>query len=398
MIKKIMYVGIGLISLYFGNWAYQYTFNKSVPTITLSGVEHDGCYAGDLQCSLEGEHSFKVANINVYLDDSTLVNDFSVHKKVFEHSFTIPTRTLPNGKHVLKVEATSGTYAGNIAEKEIEFTVDNVPLQGALIKTDADNKVFQGRTLHVQFQVNKELKDAKVSVLGEDYEAFPESKNALVYETYVPISCEEKPNEYLVAVDALDTVGNTIRLENKFQVVQFPFKKSTLHVSAEKIKEEKEIGASNDELEERLKMLVAQSPRKKLWSGVFYPPIEITAVSTEYGTVRTTQERGRYMHKAVDVLNTPKSVVWAPARGTVILKDRFAYSGNTIVLDHGYSVFSMFFHLDEFSDIAIGDTIERGRPLGTLGKTGYASGYHLHWEMRIANNHVDPLQWIKPGF
>ncbi len=73
-------------------------------------------------------------------------------------------------------------------------------------------------------------------------------------------------------------------------------------------------------------------------------------------------------------------------------------SGNTIIIDHGHGVLSMFFHLEDFANINQGQFIAKGNPLGTLGKTGYASGYHLHWEMRINNISVDPMQWTKTIF
>ena len=131
---------------------------------------------------------------------------------------------------------------------------------------------------------------------------------------------------------------------------------------------------------------------------MFYAPTDIKAVTTDFGTVRTTQHRGLYAHKAVDVTNTPRSVVWSTQDGIVVLKDRFAHSGNTVAVDHGYGIVSLFFHLDNFANINAGDKIKRGNPVGTLGMTGHATGYHLHWEMRVNNIAVDPLQWIKPGF
>ena len=61
-------------------------------------------------------------------------------------------------------------------------------------------------------------------------------------------------------------------------------------------------------------------------------------------------------------------------------------------------ILSLFFHLDSFGNNAIGDKIKKGNPLGTLGMTGYASGYHLHWEMRIMMIPIDPMQWTKHDF
>jgi murein DD-endopeptidase MepM/ murein hydrolase activator NlpD len=68
-------------------------------------------------------------------------------------------------------------------------------------------------------------------------------------------------------------------------------------------------------------------------------------------------------------------------------------------LIHGWGIFSLFYHLDSFAgNYAVGDYVKKGNPIGKLGKTGYASGYHLHWEMRINNIEIDPLEWTKPGF
>jgi murein DD-endopeptidase MepM/ murein hydrolase activator NlpD len=58
----------------------------------------------------------------------------------------------------------------------------------------------------------------------------------------------------------------------------------------------------------------------------------------------------------------------------------------------------MFFHLEDFANINVGDKVAMGRPVGTLGKTGHATGYHLHWEMRINNIPIDPMQWTREIF
>ncbi len=383
---------------FFGWRSYHYFFDKHAPVLHIRGVNPDEYYADEVHCRLEGTDAYKVADISVWLDGKLLVHKFKINAANFEYPFTVATKKLLNGLHVIKAEAVSGTY--NAAKSSIErsFFVDNSSLQAAFLRSDADHKVLQGRTLHIQFQVNKDIKSATARALSHSYSCFQEAKNSPIYECFIPIACEEVPNEYPVSIEIIDNVGNIVVLENKFQILPFQFKKQVLRVDPAKVKEEKEAGIAAQELEIELEKLAQQSPQKKLWQGVFYPPIDITAVSTEYGTVRTTQERGRYAHKAVDVLNMPKSVVWATQDGIVVLKNRYAYSGNTVVIDHGYGILSLFFHLDSFADITVGDLIKRGNPLGTLGKTGYASGYHLHWEMRINNIPVDPMQWIKPTF
>jgi len=390
-----LFVVGGLVIGWAGLSIYQYAFDATDPIVTLSGLEQDGWYCADVPCSVAVN---KTGDLSVWLDGQPLINKYRLSKRAHEHPFAVPTKTIGNGRHTLRVELVDSTYAKNKVSLERQFNVDNLPLQAAFVKADSDFKVFQGRTLHLQLQVNKEVNDVQVQALSKTYSCFPESKNSSIYESFIPVECEEVPNEYLLSINITDKVGNTLNLENKFQIVAFPFKKHVLHVSSDKVQQEKELGHDPKELKEILEQLAKNSPQEKLWRGAFCDPIDIARVTCEFGTVRTTQERGRYQHKAVDVINQPRSVVWSTQDGVVVLKDRYASSGNTIVVDHGFGILSMFFHLENFADIKVGDKIAQGNPVGTLGKTGYATGYHLHWEMRVNNIAVDPLQWTKSTF
>lgn len=396
--SRAVKIGLGLLVLYAGWRTYRYFFDTSVPTISVVGVEPNGYYAGDAPCTVIMSDGYKVKDLSLFLDTKPLVSHFSINRAHDEHAFTIPTKTLSNGPHVLKIEVRDASYRTNTSVEEIPFIVDNRVLQAAFVKSTTDLKVFQGKTLHIQFQVNKPIKKALVSTLSKTFICVPEADNSLIYECFIPISCEEQPNEYLLSIEIVDMVGNTMTLETKFQVVPYPFKQQNLALTAEKLKEETESGKPEKELEDLLASLVEKSPHKKLWRGTFYTPTDAKRVSTEFGTVRVTQHKGKYAHKAVDLIGNPKSVIWTTQDGIVIVKDRFVHSGNTIVVDHGCGIFSLFYHLDSYAPIEVGDVIHKGNPVGTLGKTGYATGYHLHWEMRINNVPVDPLQWVKHDF
>lgn len=398
MIDRFRIIIFGLITLvaaWTGYRVYAYFFDTSVPVITMTGIENEEVYAGDISCKVA---SNKKGDLSVWLDGQPLISNYRLSMREHEHPFIIPSKTINNGKHALKIELVGSSYAKHKATIERAFFVDNVPLQAAFVKSDVDYKVFQGRTLHLQFQANKELKEAKVRALSSIFECFPESKGSSIYECFIPISCEEAPNEYVLGVDLIDKVGNAMNLESKFQVVLFPFKKQTLQVDAEKVTQEKALGLDSEKLEAIVADLMSQSPHEKLWRGPFCTPIDVARISCDFGTIRTTQEKGRYMHKGLDLVNAPKSVVWAPHDGLVVHKERYAFTGNTVVIDHGWGIFSLFFHLDSIADIKVGQKIAKGNPIGTLGKTGYATGYHLHWEMRVNNVQVDPMQWTKTNF
>lgn len=377
---------------------YNYFFDATKPVIVVNGLEDGGYYAGDVPCIIQVSDAYKVAAISIMLDGKPLVNRYKINRSFSEYPFTLSTKTIPNGKHALKLLVEDGSYQRNTSEVELGLTVDNSPLQAAFVRSDYELKVFQGRTLHMQFQVNKEIKEARVHALSQSFMCYPESQGSLVYDCYIPIKTDVAPNEYLLTFEAIDYVGNSVTLDHKFQVVVFPFKKQNLVLNTEKIKQENEIGLPERALEAALEEATKNSPAHKLWQGSFYAPCDMKGISTDFGTLRVTQERGKYPHNALDLVGAPKSVVWSTQDGVVVIKDRFAHSGNTVVVDHGCGILSLFFHLDTFASLSVGDKIKKGNPVGTLGMTGYASGYHLHWEMRVNNVAVDPMQWTKHDF
>ena len=397
-VRTISTVFAVLIGMWISWHIYGYFFDKTEPQLYVAGMIDDGYYTGDAQCIVSGKHRYKIADISVWVDDRPIAHKFKINKRSFTYPLPICTKTLAEGKHHLKVEVTDGTRKRRQSAQGLNFYVDNLPLHAAFVRSQSVYKIQQGRTLHLQFQVNKAIKEAKVQALAKTFVCHPEVDHSLIYECFIPVPCEETPNEYPFAIEIEDNVGNRINLEGKFHIIPYPFKKRILHVSKDKVASEKEAGQSQDLLENRLAGLVEKSPAHKLWRGMFIMPVQHTSFSCSFGEVRTTQEKGRYIHTGLDVLAIPKSVVLASQDGVVVLKERYGYTGNTIIIDHGLGVFSLFFHLDNFTDLQEGDVIKKGNPIGIVGKTGYATGYHLHWEMRIGNIPVDPLQWTKPDF
>jgi len=384
---------LGLVAFFgWAGWSlYDYFLDITAPVVTLSGIASNAHYCGDMECRV---HADKSGLLSLTLDTTTIVHNCKL-KRDQEQLFTLSTKPLSHGKHTIKIAFTDATYHKNSIVLEKDFYSDNQPLHATLIGAGVPCKVDQGRTLHIQCSVNKDIKQIYANVFSQKYQCCPETKNGRVYECFIPIECEEQPNEYICGIDIEDYVGNTLHVDAPFQVIAFPFKKEALSVTADKVQEEKALGKDGKDLEMALAALSEQSPHEKLWRGAFCAPIEIQRVSCDFGTIRTTQHKGRYAHKAVDVINAPKSVVWAPQEGIVVMKERFAPSGNTVVIDHGLGILSLFYHLDGFADIELGQKVVQGNPIGTIGKTGFATGYHLHWEMRINNIPVDPLQWTK---
>lgn len=377
---------------------YIYFFEVEMPQVFLAGLDEHGYYCNDVHCTLTGNERQKIANVSVWLDDQPISKGVKIGRRKFAHDLALDVSAVSDGKHTLRIEAVGATYRKPKVSIARDFFVDNVPLRAALVRPDSEQKVLQGRTLHVQFQVNKTVKKAVVKIGNNSYNAVLEAPNSKIMEAFVPVLCEDKPGVVSYLIEITDRVGNQAVLEGQYQVIAAQFKTQSLKVDSKKVEYEREVGRRQIELNQELEVLAQKSPTEKLWNGKFYIPLESTGIVTEFGVQRVTPEKGRYDHKALDLIAMPRSVVWAPQDGVVIIKDRYDESGNTVVIDHGLGIFTLLFHLEDFTNINVGDRIRRGNPVGRMGKTGYASGYHLHWEMRINGVQVDPEQWTRDNF
>ena len=403
MIKFAKYLGlvfIGYCFWYLGNNIYLYYRNTTDPIVIVDGLSEEQYFAGTFIGKISGSHPYKISNYSMLIDGKPYKQNISVSRSVFEHNLSIPVQEMEDGKHTIKFIVNSGARHQNKVEVEKIFYVDNAELQAGFVKPESDNKVLQGRCFHLQFKVNKPIKKAIVTALSHDYIAYPEHSGSLIYETFIPLDCDQHPSEYAFSIAIADHVGQSFDLHGIFQVTAFQFKKKMLHVPSGALDKEREftdLGEKDFEL--KMEELTRNSVKEKLWHGAFEVPLAMTGITTEFGIQRVAQERGCYVHKAIDmVAAAPRSVVWASQSGIVVLKDRYVHSGNTIIIDHGHGIVSMYFHLETYANIEVGQKIRKGNPVGTMGKTGYANGYHLHWEIRVGNVAIDPMQWTKRDF
>lgn len=385
---------IGFCLWFTGKTAYRYFTHNQAPIVSMAKLEQDGTYNKDLHCSITANNEYKISYIKAFLDgkEIDLGRAGNVSAKQFEVPLNINTIHMIDGKHTLEIEAVDSSYHQNSSRKQWPFYIDNKPLRTAFVENNY--KVDQGKTLHLKIQANKTLRSAIVQFLSKSYDCTPISDGATTYECFIPIDCEESPQEVVVTANIQDLVQNAMNITTNVQVVQFAFKKQKgFSVSIEKLNEEGEISSSHKVLEEAMAKWAKESPKKKMWHGAFDTPVEVQRIATPFGEIRVTPERGRHMHRGVDLINRPRCSVWAAQTGKVIIKDRFYLTGNTVVIDHGIGVFTLYGHLEDYADIQVGDLIKKGNPVGTLGMTGYATGYHLHWEVRINNVAVEPIEW-----
>ena len=105
--------------------------------------------------------------------------------------------------------------------------------------------------------------------------------------------------------------------------------------------------------------------------------------------------RGFEYHEGQDIDASYGTPVMVAAGGTITIAGRQRGYGNVIYVDHGAGLSTRYGHLSEI-DVKIGQTVTRGQTIGLVGSTGRSTGPHLHYEVRINNQPVDPRQYL-PG-
>jgi murein DD-endopeptidase MepM/ murein hydrolase activator NlpD len=122
--------------------------------------------------------------------------------------------------------------------------------------------------------------------------------------------------------------------------------------------------------------------------GPFVPPVPHRQ-SSPFGSRSVFNGQARDRHAGLDFASPAGAVIRAPAAGRVALVAPLYFTGNTVVLDHGYGVHSILAHMERTS-VRAGQVVARGTRLGTVGATGRATAPHLHWSVRVGSTRVDP--------
>jgi murein DD-endopeptidase MepM/ murein hydrolase activator NlpD len=141
-----------------------------------------------------------------------------------------------------------------------------------------------------------------------------------------------------------------------------------------------------------LARLYAERTPKRLFKGAFVSPIP-GALSSRFGERRIFNGVPKSPHGGADLRAKQGVPVKAAAGGRVVLTEDLFYSGNTVILDHGLGLYTIYCHLSRI-DVKHGQLVSRGARLGLVGATGRVSGPHLHWAAKLQGARVDPFSLV----
>lgn len=153
-----------------------------------------------------------------------------------------------------------------------------------------------------------------------------------------------------------------------------------------------------DELEQTSNQLEAEIRKLNPWgtrpTGKFYWPCTSTRVTSDYGMRFHPILKTYRMHTGIDLGAGSGTRVYAAEWGIVRRAEWLGGYGNTIMIDHGGGIWTLYAHLSKIN-VKVGQTVARGEVIGLVGSTGWSTGPHLHFEVRDNGTPVNPHNWLK---
>lgn len=158
-------------------------------------------------------------------------------------------------------------------------------------------------------------------------------------------------------------------------------------------------------IEERIRQEEEEARRQAAETGEVYTPKSIgdiyfswpcpssSRITSYFGDRESPTEGASTNHKGIDIGASSGSQVLAAASGEVVIATYSASAGNYIMLSHGGGVYSVYMHMQSMS-VSVGDEVTGGDQIGLVGSTGYSTGPHLHFGIRVDGSYVNPLDYV----
>lgn len=202
----------------------------------------------------------------------------------------------------------------------------------------------------------------------------------------VPIGNTREPGDYTITVEA---GAYSWAVTASVQLFNFDIQHLTIDNNAPNVSEANS-AASIQEYNQKIPPLWESWDDERYWEGPFTQPLE-GRISTEFGEIRYTNGNmsNPRPHYGMDFAVPEGTPIHAPNRGRVVFAEYTMRLGNMVVIEHGGGLKSYYFHMVELN-ARVDDMVERGDVIGYVGSTGYSTGAHLHYELRIGRQAVSP--------
>ena len=276
-----------------------------------------------------------------------------------------------------KIELVDTDSEGNETRYDFYVVVDSVatvtisnmtPYQGELLVIDLSN-IQRNSTITIESSFGASV------VTQQDHTA----------RFYLPIQYRDPATTY-----PLSLLINNKKYDYSINVKPFAFKKDYFTVKSDTVNSTTGNPAAVTQFRNATTPLYDRFEPKELHTGSFIVPVSGARVSSNFGDMRyvngaTTPTR----HGGIDYAIKCGTPIVASNAGIVHYADFLTLTGNTIFIEHGLGLKTIYYHLLDLT-VKAGERVEKGQLIGHVGTTGYSTGCHLHFQAMIKNQPINP--------
>jgi len=245
------------------------------------------------------------------------------------------------------------------------------------------NKLQQGDLLKID--VHHITSGSEISLVQDLYPEFKWYDSNDLIQGYIPTNYNTKPGVYSLKFTNTKTGRTSTR---NIEILPRDFKVQYLSVSTS-IESSTRTDAANVEYRKYFNPSRDISSPVRYYSEPFILPTK-GRLTTEFGESRSVNgSLTSYRHAGIDIAAPTSTNVLATNTGKVTLAMPLILTGNSIVVDHGEGLFSVYFHLDKLF-VSKGEMVMRGQLIGAVGSTGFSTGPHLHFTMSHYRINIEP--------
>ena len=340
-------------------------------------------------------------------------------KKTNRQAVSIPidpvALKLHDGPAVLNITAEDQAVWKNSVTSTRMVNVDIVPPQ--LFLLTPVNHINPGGTAMILFRTSKAVPTSGVRVNDQFFPAYPlviNNKPCLAAYFAMPVNAVSQA--VAIKLYARDAGGNETSQAVPYLLLKKKFRSDKMNTSMSFLQQKMpEFIAHNPALagkplvdvfihvnsvlrEENFRTIqniCQRSAGRQLWEGPFLR-MKDAAPMAQFGDQRTYLHDGKSIgqstHLGVDLASTANAPIEAANAGVVAYAGYLGIYGNTVMIDHGLGLFSLYGHLASI-DVKNGQTVKKGEALGKSGLSGLAGGDHLHFSILVGGQFVNPTEW-----
>lgn len=344
-----------------------------------------------------------------------LDKSYATPVKEATEKFSLEPAGLRDGAFTLSVTVTDRSIAnfgaGNATVLTKKLTLDTIPPR--IEVTSLSHNVRQGGVGAVSFTLSEEPAMAGVLVGDEFFPAYKQD-NGKYFGFYVfPYNMD--PKDFVPRIKAVDKAGNEAIAHFRFQAIPRKFREDKINISdaflESKMPQYYNIITDtrdnlqiylrvNNELRKEnagfLKELSQKTAPRMLWDKKAFMRLPNAATKAMFGDYRTYYYQGKEIdhqtHMGVDLASLEGATVPAANNGQVVFTGFFGIYGQTVIIDHGMGLQTLYAHLREI-DVKPGQDVKKGDPIGKTGTTGLAGGDHLHFGVLVFGHETSPIEW-----